>query len=108
MNWIKKAGIRILKEKSKQEQMDVVEMDALYTYIKKKERKTRGWMAVDRKKMRITAFEIGHGKTSGLRKLINKIGEIILKTVCPDGYFLYEEELGKNANIKHVVSESET
>ena len=35
MNWIKKAGIMVLKEKSKQEQMDVVEMDALYTYIKK-------------------------------------------------------------------------
>ena len=39
MNWIKKAGIRVLKEKSKQEQMDVVEMDALYTYIKKRSEK---------------------------------------------------------------------
>ncbi len=38
--------------------MDVVEMDKLYTYIKK-ERKTRVWPAVDRKKMRITAFEVG-------------------------------------------------
>ena len=40
MNWIKKAGLRVLKENSKQEQMDVVEMDELYTYIKKKEKNT--------------------------------------------------------------------
>ena len=35
MNWIKKAGLRVLKENSKQEQMDVVEMDELYTFVKK-------------------------------------------------------------------------
>ena len=40
MNWNKKAGLRVLKENSKQEQMDVVEMDELYTYIKKKEKNT--------------------------------------------------------------------
>ena len=65
------------------------------------------WTAVDMKKMRITAFEIGPGKASILRKLIDKIGENNLKTVCTDGNFSYEEELGKNANIKHVVSKSE-
>ena len=69
MNWIKKAGLKVLKENSKQEQMDVVEMDELYTYIKKG-RKTRVWTAVDRNKMRITAFEVGSGKASVLRKLI--------------------------------------
>ena len=68
MNWIKKAGLRVLKENSKQEQMDVVEMDELYTYIKKR-RKTRVWTAVDRNKMRITVFEVGPGKASVLRKL---------------------------------------
>ena len=71
-------------------------MDALYTYIKKKERKTRGWTAVDRKKMRITAFEIGPGKASILRKLIDKIGKNNLKIVCTVGKLTYEEELGKN------------
>ena len=35
MNWIKKAGLRVLKENSKQEQMDVAEIDELYTYVKK-------------------------------------------------------------------------
>ena len=58
--------------------------------------------------MRITAFEVGGGKSSVLRKLINKIGENNLKTVCTDGNFCYEEELGKNADIKHIVSKSET
>ena len=74
----------------------------------KKERKTRIWTAVERKKMRITAFEIGPGKSSVLRKLINKIGENNLKIVCTDGDFSYDKELGMNADIKHVVSKSET
>ena len=41
MNWIKNAGLKIYKEKTKQEQMDVVEIDEL----KKKELKTRVWTA---------------------------------------------------------------
>ena len=58
--------------------------------------------------MRITAFKVGPGKASVLRKLINKIGENNLKIVCTDGNVSYEKDLGKNANIKHVVSKSET
>ena len=54
------------------------------------------WTAVDMKKMRITAFEIGPGELSVLRKLINKIGENNLKIVCAVGKLTYEEELGKN------------
>ena len=59
-----------------------------YTRILKKRRKTRVWTAVDRNKKRITAFEVGPGKASVLRKL--------------------EEELGMKADIKHVISKSET
>ena len=40
MNWIKKAGLKALKERSKQEQMNIVEMDELYTYIKKRAKNT--------------------------------------------------------------------
>ena len=58
--------------------------------------------------MRITAFEVGPGKASVLRKLIDKIGENNLKIVCTDGNFSYEEELGMNADIKYVISKSET
>ena len=43
--------------------MDVVEMDELYTFVKKT-LKTRVWTAVDRKKMYISAFEVGLGKAS--------------------------------------------
>ena len=64
--------------------------------------------ADDRQTTHITAFEVGPGQTSVLQKLIDKIGENNLKTVCTDGNFAYEKELGKNANIKHVVSKSET
>ena len=71
-------------------------------------KKQRVWTAVDRKKMRIVVFEVGPGKVSVLRKLINKIGENNLKIVCTDGNFSYEEELGMNADIKHVISKSET
>ena len=58
--------------------------------------------------MCITAFEVGPGKASVLRKLIDKIGENNLKIVCSDGNFSYKEELGINANITHIVSKSET
>ena len=58
--------------------------------------------------MRITAFEIGPGKSSVLRKLSNKIGENNLKIVWTDGDFSYDKELGMNADIQHVVSKSET
>ena len=59
-----------------------------YTRILKKGRKTRVWTAVDRNEKRITVFEVGPGKASVLRKL--------------------EEELGMKADIKHVISKSET
>ena len=79
-----------------------------YIHKFKKERRTRVWTTVDREKLRITAFVLGPGKSSVLRKLINKIGENNLKIVCTDGNFSYEEELGINADIKHIVSKSET
>ena len=74
----------------------------------KKERKTRVWTAVDRKKMRITGFEVVPGKASVLRKLIKKIGENNLKIVCTYGNFSYEERPGMNSKFKHVMRKSET
>ena len=50
--------------------------------------------------MYISAFEVGLGKAS--------VKKNTLKVVCTDGNFSYEEELGMNADIKHVVSKSET
>ena len=58
--------------------------------------------------MCITAFEVGPGTVSILRKLIDKIDENNLKIVCTDGNFSYEKELSIDANITHVVSKSET
>ncbi|MBQ2176971.1 MAG: IS1 family transposase [Alphaproteobacteria bacterium] len=58
--------------------------------------------------MRITAFEVAPGKASVLSKLINKIGGNNLKIICTNGNFSYEEERSMNADIKHVVSKSET
>ena len=65
-------------------------------------------MAVDRKKMCITSFEVAPGQSSVLRKLIDKIGENNLKIVYTDVNFSYEEELGMNADIQHLVRKSET
>ena len=50
--------------------------------------------------MRISAFEV---ETDSLN-----FKQINLKIVCTDGNFSYEEELGMNADIKHVISKSET
>ena len=51
---------------------------------------------------------MGRGTSESLRKLLDKIGEDNLKIVCTDGNFAYEDELGMNADIKHIVSKSET
>ena len=58
--------------------------------------------------MCISAFEVGPGKKTILRKLLNKLGENNLNVVCTDGNFSYAEELSMNADIKHIVSKSET
>ena len=50
--------------------------------------------------MRISAFEV---ETDSLN-----FKQINLKIVCTDGNFSYEEELGMNADIKYVISKSET
>ena len=42
-----------------------------------------------------------------LRKRLS-FKKINLKIVCTDGNFSYEEELGMNADIKYVISKSET
>ena len=102
----KKAAISLPEHKN-HDPMDVVEMNELYTFVKKT-LKTRIWIAVDRNKSRICAFVVGPEKRKSLRKLIDNIDANNLKIVCTDGNFAYEEELGMNADIKHVVSKSET
>ena len=67
IKWVKKAAISLPEHKI-HDPMDVVEMNELYTFVKKT-LKTRVWTAVDRNKMRITVFEVGPGKASVLRKL---------------------------------------
>ena len=39
MNWIKRAGLKVLSAQTKQEKVEVLEMDELYTYVKKKSEK---------------------------------------------------------------------
>ena len=39
INWIKRAGLKVLSEQTKQEKVEVLEMDELYTYVKKKSEK---------------------------------------------------------------------
>ena len=69
-------------------------MDVLFTFMKV-------GIAVDRNKMRITAFEVGPWKSFSFKK-------INLKIISSRQEFSYEEELSVNADITHVVSKSET
>ena len=80
IKWVKKAAIS-LPERKNHDPMDVVEMDKLFAFVKKT-LKTRVWTAVDRNKKSISAFEVGSGKASALRKLIDKIEKNNLKIVC--------------------------
>ena len=62
MNWIQKAGLKVLKEKS------TVKMDELRMYIERSEEHEFGRWYIERK-----CAEVGPGKASVLRKLIDKI-----------------------------------
>ena len=39
VNWIKRAGLKVLSEQTKQEKVEVLEMDEPYTYVKKRSEK---------------------------------------------------------------------
>ena len=55
-------------------------MNCMHLLKKRNQRKV--WIADEKNMVRITAFEVGAGKASVLRKLIDKIGENNLKIVC--------------------------
>ena len=94
-----KKAVISLPEHKIYDPMDVVEMDELYTFVKKT-LKTRIWTAVDRNEKRLTAFEVEADSLN--------FKQINLKSVCTDGNFSHDEGLGINADIKYIISKSET
>ena len=58
--------------------------------------------------MRFAAFEIGPGNTATLKRLWKKSEENEIDFVCTDGNYSYSDIVSQNADIKHIVSKSET
>jgi len=120
--WIKNAG-KIVDEmvKDKKERIDsieILEMDELYTYVKKKPKKdpktgkfshpyTRIWTAVDRNRNETITFKIGDGDKSNFIELAHEIEEKCsnINYLCTDGYSAYASY---SIARQHIVSKSET
>jgi IS1 family transposase len=66
------------------------------------------WTAVDRNRLRISAFEVRSGDTETFRRLWDRMKHNVLEYVCTDGNPSYSEVLCEDNDIKHVVIKSET
>ena len=72
----------------------------------KKRIQQKVWTAVDRNRMRITAFEVGEGTRKVLEKLLCKVELDKIKIICTVGNFRCDEELRCIPHIRHVISKS--
>ncbi|MDR1335125.1 MAG: hypothetical protein LBJ19_02545 [Holosporaceae bacterium] len=63
---------------------------------------------VDRNRLRFAGFEVGDSSSDTFRRLWDKLKAQTLNFVCTDGNPVYTEVLGEDADLKHVVTKSET
>ena len=110
--------------------VDIIELDELYTFVKKKPKKIlksiekfadgtekkcyeydrphlRVWTAVDRKSMDIVAFTLGYGNQENAWKLLHILDKNYkAKLICTDGNFSYEKTVPTFS--EHFIGKSET
>ena len=85
------------------ETIEVLEIDELYTFYKKKNQ-IRVCLAVNRNKLQIAASEVEDGSGATVEKLLKKLSSCNIKIMCTDGNYAYN----KHINIKHVITKAET
>ena len=99
IQWIKKeAKKQESAELETKEETQILEMDELYTYIKKSN-KIRVWTAVDRNALRFAAFEVGDASGQALKKILNELSYCFISTICTDANFAYDKFIPKS--IQH-------
>ena len=104
--WIKKEAKKIESSNvDAKNEIQILEMDELYTYIKKSN-KIRVWTAVDRNAFRFATFEVGDASGESLKKILNKLSYCFINTIYSDGNFAYDKFIPKS--IQHFVTKSET
>jgi transposase-like protein/IS1 family transposase len=121
-SWVKKAG-QIVDEmvrtrQEQQEEIEILEMDELFTFVKKSLERTkqaetfshpytRIWTAVDRNRFKTVAFKIGDGNKSNFIELAKVIEQTCdkIKYLCTDEYKAYcSYKLAQT----HIRNKSET
>ena len=106
MQWVKKAGKELEKQKEVlKEEIKILEMDDLYTYIKKTN-KIRIWTAVNINKLKFADFVVGGESKDVCKELLNKLKECTINIICTDGNYAYDECIPEN--VTHVITKSET
>ena len=69
--------------------LEFVEIDELWHYVQKKEKKLWVWLAYSRARKRIIACEIGSRGVKTLKKLWQKLSLFKPDIVCTDNYKVY-------------------
>ena len=111
--WIKKAGkdIEVIVSNNKNieasRDINVLECDELYTYVKKKNR-VLIWTAVDRDRGEIVACEVGGSSEDNFRWILHQISHHNIGIIATDANPVYASVLSEYPSIQHVVTKSET
>ena len=103
-NWIKNFGEKREKLRSDQD-IEVVEIDEMHTYIGSKKNYCWIWIAVDRNWKQFINCEVGTRGTETGEKLWNRIKDIVKGKVCTDYCKAYWEFVLKE---NHITSKKET
>ena len=80
------------KEKLEKKRIEIIELDELYTYVKKKKINKGFTTAVDRNRGKIIDFEIGNGSSNTFLKLYKRIiKNYSVSLFCSDHNPVYSE-----------------
>ncbi|WP_148204979.1 IS1 family transposase [Candidatus Amoebophilus asiaticus] len=101
--WVKACGDQVSLPES-QDQVDIVEMDEIHTYVGFKKVYCWIWIAVDRISKRFISYVCGDRSTQTGLKLWERVKDIG-KLYCSDYWKSYEQFIPKD---KHRQSKSET
>ena len=92
-----------------QKEPDIIELDEIYTYVKKKTNRVAIWTAYSRRQKRIVAFSIGNEGLKCAKRIYEKAKSLVGKISCiyTDANSCYSQVF-KSIEEQHIVTKSQT
>ena len=107
LNWVRAAGKKaedVAINTDETLEVEIMELDEMWHYCKKKKRKIWLWLAICRFSKKIIAYQTGSRGVKIARKLWANIKDIPCQCYCSDHWSIYEKIL---AYAKHCQSQAE-